>query len=205
MESEEKAVVLEEKKSKNEIIKSHFTAHRMAVMAVFVVLSYAVSRLEFPVFPATPYLKLDFSNVFVLLIGFLLGPVEGVVVCVLKELLRLIGSSSGGSGEIVNMFTTCSFIVLPSIVYRFKKGLKSVIPMLLAACVIGTATALLTNRFITFPLYMGDGAASVFKQVFWFVVAFNFIKTVSVSVLTLLLYKRLSAVLKRIEGKLEKK
>ena len=171
----------------------------MAIMAVFVVLSYAVSRLEFPIFAATPYLQLDFSNVFVLLIGFLLGPVEGVVVCVLKELLRLIGSSSNGSGEIVNMFTTCSFIILPSVVYRVKKGLKSVIPTLVAACIIGSGVALITNRFITFPLYMGDGAKKVFEDVFWLIVAFNAIKTVSISVLTLLLYKRLSIVLKRIE------
>ncbi len=180
-------------------IQKRLSAKRLALMAVFVALSYAVSFLEVPLFPATPYLKLDFGNVFILLISFLLGPVEGVIVCALKEGLRVLGSSSGGVGEIANFLVTTSYILLPSIVYQYKKGLKIVIPCLLAACAIGTGAALLANRFINFPLYMGEGAAAVFAQVFWFIVAFNLIKTLSVGLLTILLYKRLSNFLKKWE------
>jgi len=186
---------------KKQTIKEHFTAKRIVLMAVFVALGYAVSMLEIPIFPATPYLKLDFGNVFILLIGFLLGPVEGVVVCVIKELIRLIGSSSSGVGEIANILATCSFILLPSIIYRFEKGLRVVIPSLAIACLIGTGVALLTNRFITFPLYMGESAKEIFDSVFWLVLAFNLIKTVAVSVVTMLLYKRLSTLLKRMENR----
>ena len=180
-------------------VKNRLSAKRLALMAAFVALAYVVSLLDFPIFPATPFLKLDFGNVFILLISFLLGPVEGVAVCVMKELLRMIGSSSGGVGELANMLATSAFILLPSIVYQFRKGLKWVVPCLVVACVLGTVGALLTNRFITFPLYMGAGAASVFADTFWFIVAFNLIKTASVSVLTLLLYKRLSNFLKKMK------
>ena len=173
-----------------------FSAKRLALMAVFVALSYAVSWLEIPI--VQPF-KMDFGNVFILLIGFLLGPVEGVIVCLLKEALRCIGSSSGGVGELANMIMTCSYILLPSLVYRFKKGLKWVIPCLAIACVIATGTALLTNRFINFPLYMGEDAAIGFQQLFWVIVLFNLGKTVAISVLTLLLYKRLSNFLKKSE------
>ena len=121
--------------------KNRFTAKRLAFMAVFVALSYAVSFLEIPIFPATPYLKLDFGNVFILLISFLLGPIEGVIVCVLKESLRMIGSSSGGVGELANVAATSAYILLPSVIYRFRKGLKAVIPALIGACFIGTAAA----------------------------------------------------------------
>ena len=62
---------------------------------------------------------------------------------------------------------------------------------------IATGVALLTNRFINFPLYMGAGAAKVFAESFWFILAFNLVKTVAISILTLLLYKRLSNFLKR--------
>ena len=168
-------------------------------MAIFVALAYAISLLDFPIFPATPFLKLDFGNVFILLSSFLLGPIEGIIVCGLKESLRILGSNSGGIGELANMITTTAYILLPSVVYRFKKGLKIVIPCLITACFIGTVTALLTNRFITFPLYMGAGAAAVFAQAFWFIVAFNLIKTALVGVLTLLLYKRLSNFLKKMK------
>ncbi len=165
-------------------------------MAVFTALAYAVSFLEIPVFPATPFLKLDFGNVFILLISFLCGPVEGVIVCGLKEALRIFSTTSGGVGELANMLTTVSFILLPSIIYQFKKGLRFVIPSLIVACFIGTGVALLANRYINFPLYMGAGAGVAFEKFFWFIVAFNLIKTLSVSLLTMLLYKRLSNFLK---------
>lgn len=180
-------------------LKKRFSAKRLAFIAVFVALSYAVSFLELPLFPATPYLELDFSNVFILLVSFLLGPIEGIATCILKELLRTIGSSSGGVGEIANAIATIAYLLLPSVAYRFKKGLGVVIPALVGACFIGTAAALLTNRFITFPLYMGESAAAVFTDVFWFVTAFNLIKTASVGVLTALLYKRLSNFIKRMK------
>ena len=188
-----------EKKNTGEVLKKRLRAKRLAFMAIFVALSYAISFWEIPLFPATPYLKLDFGNVFILLISFLLGPIEGVVVCALKESLRMLSSTSGCVGELANMATTTAFILLPSIVYQFRKGLHWVIPCLLTACFIGTGAALITNRFITFPLYMKGAAARVFADAFWFIVAFNFIKTASVSLLTVLLYKRLSKFLKKLK------
>lgn len=179
-------------------IEKHFLAKRIALMAIFVALSFTVSLLSFSIFPTSPvfFLELDFGNVFILLISFLLGPVEGIVVCILKELFRMLAGSTGGIGEIANMITTCSFILLPSIVYQFKKGLPTVILTLLGACIIGTVAALLVNRFITFPLLLKDATVEVFYNGFWFIVVFNLIKTVSISVLTLLLYKRLSNFIK---------
>ncbi len=189
----------QEKKSVREELKRRLTAKRLAFMAIFVALSYAVSFWEMPLFPATPYLKLDFGNVFILLVSFLLGPIEGVIVCGLKESLRMLSSSSGCVGELANMAVTTAFILLPSIVYQFRKGLRLVIPCLIAACFIGTGAALITNRFITFPLYMKGAAAAVFQDVFWFIVGFNLIKTAAVSLLTVLLYKRLSNFLKKLK------
>ena len=189
---------MEEREKKS--AKQRFSAKRLAFMAVFVALAFAVSLLDFPLFPALPFLKLDFGNVFILLVGFLLGPVEGIIVCILKELLRALASGSGGVGEIANAITTSAYILLPATVYRYKKGLKVVIPCLVAACFIGTGAALITNRFITFPLFMGaEAGVALFFEGFWFIVAFNLIKTASVGVLTMLLYKRLSKVLKKLK------
>lgn len=183
------------------MLKKRFTAKRLALMGIFVALSFAVSLLSFSIFPASPvfFLELDFGNVFILLISFLLGPVEGVIVCVLKETLRIFAGSTGGVGELANMLMTSAYILLPSIVYQYRKGIKSVALTLGLACVIGTIAALLVNRFITFPLFLGDAGAGVFMEGFWLIVAFNLIKTVSIGVLTLLLYKRLSNFLKKIK------
>lgn len=178
----------------------YFSAKRIALMAVFVAISFAISFLEVPIFPAASFLKLDFGNVFILLISFLLGPIEGTIVCVLKETLRILaGSNSGAVGELANMLVTTSFILVPSVMYQFKKGIKGVCVTLAIGCVLATVVALITNRFINFPLYMGAGAVAAFQEFFWIIVAFNAIKTVSVSILTLLLYKRLSNFIKTLK------
>lgn len=189
------------KKPFKERIKKRFAAKRLALMAIFVALSFSVSLLSFSIFPSTPvfFLELDFGNVFILLISFLLGPVEGVIVCVLKELLRMLAGSTGGVGEIANMITTSAYILLPSIVYQFRKGIPTVLLSLVGACLIGTAVALVTNRFITFPWFLHENGAATFEKGFWLIVAFNLIKTSAISVLTLLLYKRLSNLLKKMK------
>ena len=70
-------------------LKQRFSAKRLAFMGVFVALSYAVSLLEIPLpLFGAEFLKLDFGNVFIVLISFLLGPMEGILICLLKEGLR---------------------------------------------------------------------------------------------------------------------
>lgn len=184
--------------SKLENLKPKLTTKTLVLVALFVSLSYVTSLFEFPLFPAAPYLKLDFGNVFLMLAAFLFGPVPGIFACIAKELLSLIGTSSGGAGQVANMIMSISYIIIPSVVYCYRKGIKSVVITLLVACVAGTVAAILSNRFIVFPLYMGEAAPMVFKSAFWYVVAFNLIKTLSVSVLTVLLYKRLSKFIKQL-------
>ncbi len=178
-----------------------FTTKKLVTLALFVALSYVISFFSFPIFPAAPYLKLDFGNVFILLPALLFGPIEGIAICLVKELLSLINSSSGFVGEVANFIMTSSFIIIPSIVYKYKKGIVSVIISLLCACVAGTIVATLANRFLIFPLYMGDAAAKVFDSVFVYVILFNLIKTVSISTLSFILYKRLSVFFKKIAVK----
>ncbi len=64
LQEEPQVQVQEEKAGRNERIKAvlreHFSAPRLAYMALFTALAYAVTFLEFPIFPATPFLKLDF-------------------------------------------------------------------------------------------------------------------------------------------------
>lgn len=174
------------------------TIKRIAGTGIFAALAYLISFLEFYIFPSASFLKLDFSAVFVLLGGFAYGPVYGVVICAVKELLCfLTKSSTNGVGEIANFLVITSFILLPTIIYRFKKGIKVVIVTLLIACVIEVSVALIVNRFINFPLFMGKGAKAAFKSLWGYVLGFNAIKSVSISIVTMLLYKRVSFIIKK--------
>ncbi len=175
-------------------------------MAVFVALSYVVSFLEIPLplFGAS-FLKLDFGNVFILLLSFLLGPLEAVLVCFLKEGLRCLTSSSLCAGELANFIVTSAHLLLPSVIYVYRKNIKTVLITLGAGCLIAIGAALLANRLIIFPVYAYLFGGSIFGMTveeafsaFWLaVLLFNLIKTVAISLLTLLLYKRLSNFLKR--------
>lgn len=169
-----------------------FSASGIAKLAMLSALAFAVSYLEFPIFPAAPFLQMDFSLVFVLLGGFLYGPVAAIVISGIKECLRLFTSGTAGVGELANFIVTVSFVVVPTLVYRFKKGLPVVILTLAVGCFLEIGVSLLTNRYINFPLFMGEGAAAQFELLWWYVLLFNLIKSVAVSLVTVLLYKRIS-------------
>ena len=170
----------------------------IAGIAFFASLAFITSLLEFVIFPAAGFLKMDFSSVFVFLSGFIFGPISGVVTCLVKELLCMFKSSSGCVGELANFLITSSFILLPTIVYHFKKGFKTVLITLIIACFIEVGIALFINRFINFPLYMGAGAKSAFGSLWYYVAGFNAIKSVSICIVTIILYKRVSILIRKI-------
>ena len=166
----------------------HFNAKNISKIAIFSAISYIVSFFEFPLFPTAPFLKIDFSNVFVLIGGFSLGPISGIIIFLVKELLSMITSQSLVVGQVANFLIGACFILLPTIVYKYKKGIKPVIITLILASVIHVIAGLLANRFINFPLY---GLSSEdFYSLFYVILAFNLIKAVAVSLITVILYKR---------------
>ncbi|MBO7525779.1 MAG: ECF transporter S component [Clostridia bacterium] len=174
----------------NKLLKT-FTAKRLALCAMFVAISYGLSFLEFPVFPAAPFLKLDFSFSMQLVGAYILGPLLGEFIVIAVQLLRLLTSSTGGVGEIANLVAATCFVFVPSLIYKFKKGLATVFLSMAIGSLLAIGASLLSNRFLTFPLYMGAGAQSAFLEFFWIIAAFNAIKCVGNAAITFILYKRL--------------
>lgn len=188
-------------------IKSHFSTTNIAYMALFTALAFAVTFLEFPIFPATPFLKLDFANVFFMIEGFIFGPVEAIISIGIKELLCWTKSSSGGVGELANFIMSTAYIIVPSILYRFKKGKWWVACYLVLACFMQIGISLLVNRYINFPVFGAlwhfDGV-EYFRNLWPFVVYFNIIKSVSISIVVFLIYKPLSRFIRMTEEKVNK-
>ncbi len=174
----------------------------IVMTAVFVALGYILSFLEIPMPAPIAFLKLDFSNVMTMLCGFTLGPVAMVVCEGLKQLLWFFthAGESAGVGQLGNFIITVSYAIIPSIMYRFKKGRKNVVLWLCVGCLMQVVAALIVNRFITFPLYMRDSAAAVFNSVLPYMIIFNIGKALLVSAITFFLYKSLSRSLKYIFG-----
>ncbi len=188
-------------------MKKVFTTKNVAGMAVFSALSFVFYLLEIPIFAGTPasFLELDFSNVFVMLAGFMYGPIPAIIITAVKEAIHIAVGSTGGVGELANFIITTAFVLVPSIVYRYKKGIKTVIITLLVACLIQTGISLFVNKFINFPFFMGGApfapnatSEEFFALLWWYVLLFNGIKSVAISLITLLLYKRVSYLFKKI-------
>ena len=202
-------------KPKNKIgeaFRNYFTATRMAYLAVFTALAYVLYMpfLEFPIIPAVPFLKVDFSNSFVMIAGFSLGPVAGVVVGVLKEILHaLTFSQTVGVGELANIMIMLPYVLIPSIVYKKRKGIKAVIVSLAIGCVCQVIWSIPTNYLLTFPFFLiayagaPDWATGMdfYLSVWYWAVLFNLVKTVLITAAVLLLYKPLSKLIKITNAK----
>ena len=188
-------------------MKNTFTTKNIAGMAVFSALSFVLYLLEIPIFAATPasFLKLDLSNILVMLAGFMYGPVGAIIVTIVKESIHIAVGSTGGVGELANVIMTLAYALLPSIVYWYKKGIKTVIITLICGCVIQIGVSLIVNRYINFPFFMSgvpfvvtEVSESLFKQIWVYVLVFNAIKSVVISILTIVLYKKVSHLFKKI-------
>lgn len=175
--------------------KSGFTAKKLALIAAFCALAYGISFVEFPIFPAAPFLKLDFSFAVMLIAAYMLGALSGEIIVIVFTLLKLPFSQTGMIGEAANFIMAQFFVVLPALVYGFKRRFSVVIVSLCSSAVIISALSLIVNRYFLFPFYMQDGAASFFADVWYFVLLFNVIKCAANAVITVLLYKRLKKIL----------
>ena len=180
-----------------------FTTKKLCLCAMISALSFGLTFLEVPIFPIIG-LKLDFSFCILLIGGYMLGAIYAEMSVVVVILLSLLKTSSGGIGEIANFIMAQPFVVLPALVYQFKKGLKSVIITLSISTILQIAISLLCNRFIMYPLYFGNSAGIVFKssisnylnlKAWHLIIIFNFIKCLLNGIITILLYKRLKKLL----------
>jgi riboflavin transporter FmnP len=168
--------------------------------------------LEFsvPLFPA--FLKFDLSDVPALLGGFALGPLAGTVIELIKNLLFLFikGTTTGGVGELANFVIGTAWVVPAAIIYRKNKTKKNAIKALVAGAVSMVVAAALLNYFVMLPLYakimpieaiiaMGSAVnpniVSFETLVLFGITPFNIFKTSIVSVVTALMYKKVSPVL----------
>ena len=199
----------------SEIFASYFTATRISYLAVFTALSF-ILRLpwfEFYIIPAVSFLKVDFSGVFVLIAGFSLGPVAGVVVSILKELIYALSfSQSIGVGELANIIIMLPFILIPTIWYKKHKGIKSVLISVAIGCVAQVIWSIPVNYLLTFPFFMNlyahmswQKGMEFYLTVWYWAVLFNFVKTVMITAAVLIIYKPLSRLIKLTNAKFSKR
>ncbi len=182
-------------------------------IALLSALAVVIMLLEFPlVFIAPDFYELDLSEAVILMGGFALGPMAAALMEFVKNVLNILinGTSTGFVGELANFVTGCCLTVPAALLYKYRKSIKgALLGMALGIVSLAVAGGLI-NYFIMLPMYSAfipldaiiDAGAAItgfihdkFTFVLFAVVPFNIIKGVLCSVISLLLYKRLSKIL----------
>ena len=184
---------------------------RLTIIAVCGAIAAVLHIFDFPLpFLAPGFYKLDFSELPVMLCGFYLGPSSAILCQALKILLKLLlkGTSTAFVGDFANFTVGCSMVLPALILYHTKKTRRTAIDGLILGTASMTVFGSAFNALYLLPTFakmfmpmesiIAAGKAvfpivdSVWTLVLFCVVPLNLIKGISVSILTILLYKRVA-------------
>ena len=192
------------------------TTARMTRIAILGACAFILMYFEIALpFIAPTFYKLDFSEIPVLIGGFALGPLSAVVIELIKILLKLLfkPTTTAFVGELANFLVGCAFAVPAALYYQKNRTRKGALISLLIGTLCMALAGFAVNLWLVIPAYVsimhfpleaiiGAGAAivpvvdSVFMLVLCCTTPFNLIKGILLSILTFLLYKRISPFLK---------
>lgn len=189
-----------------------FSLDRMVKVGILAGISYLLMFIQLPIPIAPPFMKVDFADVPALIGGFAMGPWYGVLIQLIKNVLNLSKTMTGGVGELSNFVVGSTFVLVSSLIYRNKKTRKNSILALILGVIAMSAVATLSNAFVVFPIYSnvmnidleafagmipGNSLVKNYITLMIFSVApFNIIKGAIESIVTQILYKRISPSLK---------
>lgn len=192
-----------------------FTIRNIAIMAMMSALAAVLMIFEFPLpFIAPPFYKLDLSEVPILIGAFMMGPVAGVIIEMIKILLNLLmdGTTTAFVGEFANFSIGCALIVPASIIYRRHKTRKTAIIGMIVGSIFMAIIGIFINAYVMLPFFsqtvmpmeniiaMGTAIHPAIDNVLTFclltVAPFNVLKGVLVSIITIVIYKKISLLLK---------
>ena len=187
--------------------KKRFSLRYLTATAVLAALSTVLMMLSFSVPFMPSFLKLDFSELPALIAAFSMGPLSGVLVCLIKNLLNLPLTTTGGVGELCNFLLGACFVLPAGFLYRFRKNRKTALLAALLGALVMAFASLPLNYFISYPMYMKflpleqiiglyqasvPGVNGLFQCLLFFNVPFTFLKGMLDTALTFLVYKRIS-------------
>ncbi len=178
-------------------------------------ISVVLMLFEIPLPFAPSFYEIDFSEVPVLVGAFAMGPVAGMVIELVKILLNFVitGTDTAGVGELANFIIGCSLCVPAAMIYKKKKTRKGALTGMATGTVLMVVIGCFINAYVMLPVYakafglpiealiqMGTAVnpniTSLTSFVIFAVAPFNLLKAVLVSLVVLLIYKKISPIFK---------
>ena len=191
------------------------TTHTLTVAAMLSAVAFILMFIEFPIPMLIPaFIKMDFSDLPALLGAFALGPVYGVIISFMKNLLHIVikGTSTACVGELSNFILGAIFSAVAGYLYKHHKSRKTAIIGAVAGAVAMGVLSVPSNYFVVYPAYVQfyhmpleailgmyqailPSADSLIKCLILFNLPFTLVKGLLDAVLCMLIYKPLSPIL----------
>ena len=191
------------------------TTHNLTVAAMLSAVAFILMFIEFPIPMLIPaFIKMDFSDLPALLGAFALGPVYGVIISFMKNLLHIVikGTSTACVGELSNFILGAIFSAVAGYLYKHHKSRKTAIIGAVAGAVAMGVLSVPSNYFVVDPAYVQfyhmpleailgmyqailPSADSLIKCLIIFNLPFTLVKGLLDAVLCMLIYKPLSPIL----------
>lgn len=190
---------------------THLNTRALTMTALLAALAYILAFLEFPIPLSPSFARMDFSDFPALIGAFAFGPVCGILVELIKNTLQLFTTSTGGVGEFANFLMGGAYVAAAGLIYQKHKTKQTA----LIACVVGSIamgiTAAFANYFILLPLFENflplNELIAAFGSFMPFIhtkldivlfnaLPFNLLKGLVIGFVTMLVYKRISLLLK---------
>lgn len=184
----------------------------ITVTAMLSAVAYVLMFIDFPIpFLIPSFIQMDISELPALIGAFSMGPVCGVLVCLIKNLLHLFITSTGGVGELSNFLLGVMFVLPAGIIYDVKKTKKNARNGALIGAVLMGVISIPVNYFLTYPIYYNFMPEAVIleayraivpsmKNILQCLICFNMPFTIVKGLfsvgLTMLIYKHISPILK---------
>lgn len=184
----------------------------IAVTAMLSAVAFILMFLDFPIpFLIPSFIQMDISELPALVGAFAMGPLCGVLVCLVKNLLHLFITSTGGVGELANFLLGASFVLPAGLIYKKKKSRKSALIGSVLGAAIMAVFSVLCNYFLTYPVYYNfmskdmvlalyqailPSVQNILQCLICFNMPFTFVKGLFSAAITFLIYKHISPILK---------
>ena len=192
---------------------------KITFISLLAAISWVLMLLDFPIPIFPTFLKFDLSDIPSLIASFSMGPMVGVVVQLIKNLLHLLVTHTAGVGELANFLIGVALVLPAGIVYKVNRTKNGALfGMLLGTLCTGIVGGF-ANYFILIPFYAKmmpiesiismcakiiPSIDSLFKVVLLSIVPFNIFKGLIISAITFLLYKKLTPLInwvyKKVDG-----
>ncbi len=186
------------------------SVYSMALVAVLSAIAYVLMFMEFSV-PVMPgFIKMDLSDLPALIGTFAVGPVGGVLIALVKNLLHLTVTSTAGVGELSNFILNAVFVLPAGFLYKYKKTRAGACGGAVLGAVLMAVVSVASNYFIVYPVYYNfmpeetilaayqaifPGVQNILQSLIIFNMPFTFVKAMISVVITFLIYRRILPVL----------